>query len=243
LPLTASGESVVLFDPMTGLFGKAKTRDTDNHGAEVYVQLAKKQSLILEAYDDEVEISLFNYFSASDTPTPLAGKWKITFQSGGPELPAEVESDPGAGSLASWTTFGAEDYPSFSGTASYTLSFARPQQTSAWWLLDLGVVKESAEVFLNGKSLGTLIGPLYQCYIENSLLKDGNVLEVKVSNLMANRIADMDKKGIFWKKFYNINFPARKAENRKNGLFDASQWKPRDSGLIGPVNFSPATLK
>ena len=45
---------------------------------------------------------------------------------------------------------------------------------------------------------------------------------------MANRISDMDKKGIFWKKFYNVNFPSRKAENRKNGLFDASHWTPQN---------------
>jgi hypothetical protein len=53
---------------------------------------------------------------------------------------------------------------------------------------------------------------------------------------MANRIADLDKRNVFWKKFYNINFPARRAENRKNGLFDASGWEPRESGLLGPVN-------
>ncbi len=55
---------------------------------------------------------------------------------------------------------------------------------------------------------------------------------------MANRIADMDRKKIIWRKFYNVNFPARKSENRKNGLFDASGWTPRESGLIGPVTIS-----
>lgn len=60
-----------------------------------------------------------------------------------------------------------------------------------------------------------------------------------VSNLMANRIANMDKKGVFWKQFYNVNFPARRPENRgRNGLFDASGWEPRPSGLIGPATMT-----
>jgi hypothetical protein len=61
-----------------------------------------------------------------------------------------------------------------------------------------------------------------------------------VSNLMANRIADMDRRGVVWKKFYNVNFPANRAENRNaDGLFDASKWVPLDSGLLGPVTLTP----
>jgi hypothetical protein len=169
---------------------------------------------------------------------PLNGKWKLTFLSGGPTLPPAVEMD----TLSSWIALGNE-YTSFSGTASYTTSFKSPGDNSAGWLLDLGAVKESAEILLNGKTIATLIGPEYRCYVDKSLLIADNVLEVRVSNLMANRIADLDKRGVFWKKFYNINFPARKPENRKNGLFDASQWAPRESGLIGPVRLLPVTLK
>ena len=32
--------------------------------------------------------------------------------------------------------------------------------------------------------------------------------------------------------------PARLKENSKNGLFDASGWKPLPSGLLGPVTLS-----
>jgi hypothetical protein len=62
---------------------------------------------------------------------------------------------------------------------------------------------------------------------------------------MANHIAYMDRNNIPWKIFYNINMPARKRENAKNGIFDASAWKPLPSGLSGPVtltavkNFAP----
>jgi hypothetical protein len=112
-------------------------------------------------------------------------------------------------------------------------------QPAQSWLLDLGLVKESAEVFLNEKSIATLIGPTYQVFLDDAALKETNQLEIQVSNLMANRISHMDKQKQFWKKFYNVNFPARKSENRKKGLFDASGWEPRDSGLIGPVTLTP----
>jgi hypothetical protein len=101
-------------------------------------------------------------------------------------------------------------------------------------------VCESAVVILNGRELGTLIGPQYQIRIPKDSMLKKNTLEIKVSNLMANRIADMDKRKVNWKKFYNVNFPARLRSNRgPDGLFDASNWPPRDSGLIGPVTLTP----
>jgi hypothetical protein len=66
-----------------------------------------------------------------------------------------------------------------------------------------------------------------------------NKLEIIVANLMANRISYMDKNNLPWKIFYNTNMPARKRENVKNGLFDASSWSPLPSGLSGPVTLMP----
>ena len=238
LSLTESSRSVAIYDPMTGEFGSGRVREGSGGKAEVFVQLTKNQTLILETYKGDISAQAFRYVSEEGDPVILNGKWKLAFLSGGPKLPPAVEMD----TLSSWLAFG-DDFTSFSGTASYTTSFKRPADNSAGWLLDLGVVKESAEISLNGKPLATLIGPVYRCYIDKSLLTEENILEVRVSNLMANRIADLDKREVFWKKFYNINFPARKSENRKNGLFDASQWMPRESGLIGPVRLQPVTTK
>jgi hypothetical protein len=90
-------------------------------------------------------------------------------------------------------------------------------------------------VFLNGKEIALLIGPWFQVTIDKKQLKPENILEIRVSNLMANRIAWLDRNNVQWKKFYNINFAARLKENAKNGIFDASEWLPRESGLLGPV--------
>ena len=67
-------------------------------------------------------------------------------------------------------------------------------------------------------------------------LSDASSLEIEVTNLAANRIAALDKEAVPWRKFYNVNFPARFPQNRgPDGLFSAAQWEPLESGLIGPV--------
>jgi len=46
----------------------------------------------------------------------------------------------------------------------------------------------------------------------------------------------MDKRGINYKKFYNINFAARERKNLdENGVCTEKNWQPLESGLIGPV--------
>jgi hypothetical protein len=64
-----------------------------------------------------------------------------------------------------------------------------------------------------------------------AFLREGrNILEVEVTNLSANRIRDLDKRGVAWKIFHDINFVSK---NYKP--FDASGWDLMDSGLLGPV--------
>jgi hypothetical protein len=122
----------------------------------------------------------------------------------------------------------------FSGTASYSTEFKSPSKRHDHYLLDLGTVNESAEIKLNGNTLATVFGPVSQVVFPVSLIKKSNTLEILVTNSMANRIIDLEKRGVPWKKFYNINFPARFAENRgSDGLFTASHWNPRPSGLWG----------
>ena len=141
--------------------------------------------------------------------------------------------------LISWTAFGGDEVKDFSGTASYKISFSKPSGKADAWLLNLGRVAESARVILNGKEIATLIGPDFQVIIGMKQLKKNNNLEIRVSNLMANRIAYMDRNKIEWKKFYNINMAARLRQNTKDGIFDASSWQPQESGLIGPVTITP----
>jgi len=182
------------------------------------------------------------YTETGGAPATLRGGWLIDFLTGGPRLPAQVRNAP----LGSWTNLPGDDVKKFSGTARYSISFQRPvtPEGVTSWRLDLGSVRESARVVFNGTELGTFIGPWFRVEVPESLIKDTNTLEVEVTNLMANRIIDLDRRGVPWKKFYNTNFPPRLAANRgPDGLFTAAQWTPLPSGLIGPVTFTPLRPK
>lgn len=235
IPLQKAAASVALFDPMTGKSGVAQTRKSASGGTEVYLQIAEGASYLLQSYLTIKESTTWPYYQEIGTPVPLVGSWKVEFTKGGPGQPAPIQLD----ALKSWTELGAEEYTHFSGTARYTLQFPKPEGSGDGWVLDLGAVHESAQVRLNGRLLSTLIGPAYQITVGQELFQENNTLEIEVSNLMANRIIGLEKNDVFWKKFYNVNFPARRSENRnENGLFDASNWSPLPSGLLGPVTLT-----
>jgi len=236
VPLATRPLSAVLFDPMSGRSGLAAQRGSKARGQEVYLQLAAHQSCIVRACRTAVRGPTYEYLKAQGSPIEVQGTWRVNFVAGGPELPAAVE----VAKLGSWTEYGGEAVKKFSGTAVYTIELPRPEGNADVWLLDLGRVCESAKVTLNGGELGTLIGPPFQIAIPKERMRERNVLEIRVANLMANRVADLDRQGAAWKKFYNVNFAARLRENRgRDGLFNASHWPPRESGLIGPVALQP----
>ena len=76
--------------------------------------------------------------------------------------------------------------------------------------------------------------PPHRLPITGLLEKGKNVLEVEVTNLAANRIADLDRRKLNWKAFHEINFV-----NIDYKPFDASVWPTQPSGLLGPVNLIP----
>jgi hypothetical protein len=136
--------------------------------------------------------------------------------------------------LISWTQ--TEENPEakrFAGTALYTLEFDRPGEADDW-VLDLGKVCDSARVHLNGTEIGGFWCAPFRANVGTSLRAGRNILEVEVTNLAANRIADLDRRKVKWKYFYDINVASKRYRS-----FDASEWPPRDSGLLGPVRLIP----
>jgi hypothetical protein len=237
VPLSTTARSAAVYAPMHAASGMGRLRAAQS-GTEVYLQFPVGASRIVRTFDGVVRGAPWEYVEAAEPARPLSGNWTLTFLTGGPTLPAEVPNAP----LGSWTDLPGSEVKNFSGTARYTLHFPRPTtaQDVTSWRLDLGVVHESVRVTLNGADMGTYIGPWFRVDIPASALRDDNRLEVHVSNLMANRIADLDRRGVVWKKFYNTNFPARLASNRgANGLFSAAAWAPLPSGLVGPVTLTP----
>ncbi|MEJ6980698.1 glycosyl hydrolase [Pedobacter sp. P351] len=235
IPLQNTVSSIALFNPMTEKTGYGSIRKGNNR-TEVYLQIARGESMILETSDSSVNVTTHPYTVAAGEAYPIEGKWKVMFLNGGPALPAALN----VSKLESWTNFSSEGVKDFSGTASYTITFKKPKGSAKTWLLNLGEVEESARILLNGEYIGTVLGPVYQLEVPSDKLRRLNTLVIEVSNSMANRAAYLDRNNIFWKKFYNTNMPARMGANRgADGLFTAAKWQPRVSGLLGPVTITP----
>ena len=226
--------SGAIFNPLTGGYGITKVRAGNGGGTDVYARINPGGSMIISAFHNSLSGKQYLFYDPVADPTEIRGNWRVDFVAGGPTLPAAKEIS----SLISWTDFGGEEVKNFSGTARYTITFSKPSGKADVWRLNLGRVAESASVILNGEELAILTGPNFAIDIDKKLIKKQNTLEIKVSNLMANRIAYMDRNNIEWKKFYNINMTARYRENTKNGVFDASGWLPAESGLMGPVTLT-----
>ncbi len=230
LPIASEARSVVIMDPSSGASGVARSRATGAASADVYVQLAPGESTILKVLTKRnARGADWNYWTANGSAAPLAGTWQVRFLQGGPELPASFVTQR----LTSWTELGDTNAQRFAGTALYSLKFDAPPDTAKTFWLDLGTVCQSARVRLNGKELGTLLAPPFRVTV-SKLKSRNNRLEVEVTNVSANRIRDLDRRGVNWKNFHDINFV-----NLNYRPFDASNWPLTDSGLLGPVTLTP----
>ena len=237
IPVDGNYKTVLLFDAMSKATGAAASRIRNDNTTNVRLQLKAGESIIMKAIRPVVKAKPFIYYKQGASPIEISGNWAINFLDGGPVLPSKMVIEK----LGSWTELKGDSVKNFSGTASYSTRFKKPINKATNYLLDLGVVNETAEIKLNGKKLVTLIGPTFQTIIPASALQQTNTIEIIVANLMANRIAYMDRNKLPWKIFYNTNMPARKSENSRNGLFSAADWKPLPSGLLGPVSLTPLT--
>ena len=186
----------------------------------------------------------------------ITGPWEISPVCGGPAMPAKRTLDK----LVGWETFA----DSFSGTMLFKTTFGLPshfvQHTDLLrsndlrdfgnvsdvsreqirvlpypTTLSLGEVHEIARVKLNGHDLGVRFMAPYRFDVPPGVLREnGNVLEVEVTNLGANRLRRNDLNGVAWKFFSDINMVGRDYKR-----LDASKWKPLPSGLMGPVEVMP----
>jgi hypothetical protein len=216
-------------DPLTGRTGLGAVRPKGNGEVEVYLQLQPGESIILRTLARRVSKGdAWPYEKVVGQPAEIQGEWNVNFIQGGPDLPPEFNTSK----LASWTELGGEEAQRFAGTAKYSIVFNAPSTSAKTWLLDLGNVCQSARLRLNGRDLGTLIAPPFRVAVDN-LKPEGNWLEVEVTNVSANRIRDLDRRGVKWKNFHDINFV-----NQDYRPFDASNWPLYDSGLLGPVTLT-----
>ena len=156
----------------------------------------------------------------------LSKHWKLIFTEGKPKIPNPQSFT----NLQSWTN--VDSLASFfNGYGEYHKTFNLPENAvGSPAQIQLGDVRETAEVWINGVIIGTAWSLPYNLEIPEGILKTNNEIKIKVRNLSANEIKYLDIHKVNWKKFYDINIV-----DIQYKPFDASDWKPVDSGLLGPI--------
>lgn len=184
--------------------------------------------------------------AAAPSSVPVSGPWKLSFP---PNLgaPPTVTLEK----LTSWTDHDEFGVKYFSGTATYETSFNFPAKALATGrraFLDLGRVKNFAEVWLNGKHLPLLWKAPFRIAADG-LRAGRNDLVVKVTNLWPNRLIGDEQ------------LPAESTWSRNGSIAKMPDWaldmQPRpksdritfttwrffakdspllESGLLGPVS-------
>ncbi|MBR1882237.1 MAG: glycosyl hydrolase family 2 [Muribaculaceae bacterium] len=225
-PLAHSCAQAVWFNPLNGERYAAELSD-----GKLHVQLKSGESMILQTYDQPLT-------DAEPLPAratrfipwlTLDHAWSLRFLQSEPPVTGTFALD----TLQSWTALNDAAAETM-GTGIYTCSFALDgddiaQSTS--WFIDLGDVRESARVRINGMEVGCAWSVPFRLTFNSSLLREGmNEVEIEVTNLPANRIAAMDRRGEPWRKFKNINMVDIHYEHTTYG-----HWQSVPSGLLSPV--------
>lgn len=229
LPLNVQSAAVMIMDPQTGNFGLGNSRQ-EGAQTSVRVQMLPGEALILKTLAANSDVAKWKYLNKALKQVEVSGLWNLHFTEGGPKVPADKKLSK----LVSWTELGDSLATAYSGRAEYSINFKMPKLKGDEYILDLGKVHESAHVWVNGQDAGILWSIPFQARIRKYLKKGKNTIKIEVANLMANRIRDMDKKGIQWRKYHEINFV-----NINYKDFNAAVWQPQPSGLIGPVTITP----
>jgi hypothetical protein len=146
----------------------------------------------------------------------------VSFQAGR-GAPPSVSIDK----LSSWSDNQDAGVMYFSGTATYTKTI---KATADWFRkgaeqwIDLGDVKNLAEVIVNGKSLGIVWHAPYRVDVTGALKKGVNEVTVKVTNAWVNRLIGDEQPNVKTK----YTFADVKPYKADSPLLP--------SGLIGPVH-------
>jgi hypothetical protein len=151
----------------------------------------------------------------------VTGAWDVAFQAGR-GAPPTARFD----ALGSWSDNPDPGIKYFSGSAVYTKTLQAPEE---WFMpeadlwLDLGDVKNIAEVTVNGKNLGILWRAPFRVSASAALKPGINRLEIKLTNLWVNRLIGDQQPGVEKKITYTAQ------------TFYRADAPLLPSGLLGPV--------
>ena len=150
-------------------------------------------------------------------------KWTLSFIEEQPKVGQTYKLDK----LQTWETLGDSAAVTM-GTGVYETEVKLSREDARkHWTIDLGDVRESARVYINNVYIGCAWAVPFVLDCKDALKKGKNIIRIEVTNLPANRIADLDRKGVKWRKMKEINVVDI---NYKKTTY--ADWKPVESGIV-----------
>lgn len=210
---------VLLYNPMNGNVGRPQIQN-----GNIHLQLASGESIIVRTMNnDSCDVKKDYIYYEGKANIIETKKWDLTFIESNPEpLVKTYHLDK----AKAWTSLGEESLDRTMATGCYKTKVKVSKKSGNRFILDCGDVREWVRIVVNGKEAGVLFAVPYRCDITD-YIKDGqNTLELYVTNLPANRIANMDRNGVEWRIFKEINVVDL---NYKKDKYD--QWETMPSGL------------
>jgi hypothetical protein len=228
IKLAVPFKDAMWFDPLTGNRYRASI-----NGDEIDLTLHSGQSMILETFDDETLVPA-DLPVLTDTTNmiqfiPVKGPWTLSFTEEAPKVTKTFQLDE----LQTWETLDDDSVRVTMGTGVYTTHVKLTKddlKDVTNWQIELGDVRESARVYINGQFIGCAWSVPFVLDCQQTLKAGDNELRIEVTNLPANRIADLDRRGVKWRKMEEINVVDI---NYKKTTYD--QWEPMPSGLNSAV--------
>ena len=152
--------------------------------------------------------------------------WQLSFTEEHPQVKDTFELQ----GLKTWENL-SDSAKVTMGTGVYETTFNLSKEDSKKaWGIDLGDVRESARVYINDQYVGCAWAVPFFLNCKKTLKEGTNTIRIEVTNLPANRIAELDRQGVKWRKMKEINVVnlRYKKDTYKN-------WKPVPSGLNSHV--------
>lgn len=215
----------VWLDPMTGDEALCET-----DGNKIHLVLRSGESVLLRTCDEVIggNRKTKTGVDVKEEIDLTDNEWQLMFVDSAPEVRDTFKLSP----LSSWEMLADDSVRVTMGTGVYTTSFNLTDcQLQRVHEIDLGDVRESARVYINGNFVGCAWAAPFILKTGDSLHEGRNELRIEVTNLPANRIADMDRRGVEWRKFKEINF----VDLRYNRQARYDKWEPVVSGLNSRV--------
>ena len=231
--LGVPARSAVFYNPMNGQIDLAKQ---DAQG-RVRVQLKSGESMIIRTYTNGMTEALKSHKYLKEKNASLnVHYWTLSFKETAPSPITKTYTMDG--NPQPWTAFGDSLLDTTMATGVYSSTLNIPSPHLFAHILDLGDVRETARVIVNGKEAGILFAVPFRIDITDLLHQGKNTIEVEVTNLPANRIAQMDRTGVEWRKFKEINVVDL---NYKRDKYN--RWAVVPSGLNSEVKLIRYTVE